>query len=197
VFGNSSARLNERIWSQVALDVGSDDLSCDAVTNDEPLVCSRHDGLVVREDGDEREDDTDDSVEIVLSSKENKEGHRGQRLSARMAMTEFLLFRGMRCPGAYSRRRKDQRAGVRANIPTQANGPVIEVGMDGGVMRGCGNPFWETVEQGGLQRLQRLVGRECSSRNQNRGLAGYKTARRCSLLAQITRRIAHDREKLL
>lgn len=33
-----------------------------------------------------------------------------------------------------------------ANIPTQASWPVIEVGSDGGVMRGCGVPFWETVE---------------------------------------------------
>ena len=46
-----------------------------------------------------------------------------------------------------------------ANMPTQASCPVMEVDSDGGgVMSGCGDPFWETVEQGGLQNLQLLVG---------------------------------------
>lgn len=37
--------------------------------------------------------------------------------------------------------------GGKTNIPTQARWPVIVVGSDGGVMRGCGDPFWETVER--------------------------------------------------
>jgi hypothetical protein len=64
-----------------------------------------------------------------------------------------------------------------ANIPRQASWPVIEVGSDGGVMRGCGDPFWETVEQGGLHRLQLPSGCNCSCRNHDEKLTGIQEAR--------------------
>ena len=55
-------------------------------------------------------------------------------------------------------REEGEGGGAMANMPTQASRPVMEVGSGGGVMSGCGDPFWETVEQGGLQNLQLLVG---------------------------------------
>lgn len=45
-FTCSCARPDKRIWTQIALDVRRDDLSCDAVAYDEPLICARHGGLV-------------------------------------------------------------------------------------------------------------------------------------------------------
>lgn len=36
------ARPDERIWAQIALDVGRNDLSGDAVSRHKPLICPRH-----------------------------------------------------------------------------------------------------------------------------------------------------------
>jgi hypothetical protein len=42
VFSGASARPDKRIWAQVALDVGRDYFSRDAVTRHKPLICARH-----------------------------------------------------------------------------------------------------------------------------------------------------------
>jgi len=36
-------RPNKRIWAQIALNVGRDDFSCNAIASDKPLICARHD----------------------------------------------------------------------------------------------------------------------------------------------------------
>ena len=40
----SSARTwpDQRVWAQIALDVGRDDFSSDAVARHKPLICARH-----------------------------------------------------------------------------------------------------------------------------------------------------------
>lgn len=47
------------------------------------------------------------------------------------------------------------------------------VGSDGGVMRGCGDPFWETVEQA-YRSCSVLVGCKCSCRDHDGGLAAIQ-----------------------
>lgn len=42
VFSGACARPDERIWAQVALDVGRDYFSRDAFTRHKPLICARH-----------------------------------------------------------------------------------------------------------------------------------------------------------
>ena len=44
VFAGSCTRSDERIRAQVALDIGRDYFSRDAIAKDKPLVCSRHSG---------------------------------------------------------------------------------------------------------------------------------------------------------
>ncbi|CAI6341112.1 unnamed protein product [Periconia digitata] len=46
VIASASAGPDESVWSQIALNVGSDDLASDALAGDEPLVRPRHDGGV-------------------------------------------------------------------------------------------------------------------------------------------------------
>jgi hypothetical protein len=43
VLSGAYARPHERVWAQIALDVGSDDLSSDAIALHKPLICARHD----------------------------------------------------------------------------------------------------------------------------------------------------------
>jgi hypothetical protein len=40
--GAANTRPHERIWPQIALDVGRNDLSCDAIAWHKPLICARH-----------------------------------------------------------------------------------------------------------------------------------------------------------
>jgi hypothetical protein len=42
VLPSACARPDERIWAQIALDVGRDNFSRDAIAWHEPLVCARH-----------------------------------------------------------------------------------------------------------------------------------------------------------
>lgn len=42
VLSGAGARPDERIWTQVALDVGRDDFSCDTIAWHKPLICARH-----------------------------------------------------------------------------------------------------------------------------------------------------------
>lgn len=63
VLAGAYARPDERIWAQVALDVGRNDFSRDAIACDKPLICTRHgEGEMCRKEGDERKEDTDVSV---------------------------------------------------------------------------------------------------------------------------------------
>ena len=84
VFAGSCARPDKRIGAEVALDVGRDDLSCDAIAKNKPLIRSRH--------GDynsscERRWGTIGKMTLMSVSKwaklkVDKEGHRDQRLKA-------------------------------------------------------------------------------------------------------------------
>jgi hypothetical protein len=42
VLSGAYARPHQRIWPKIALDVGRDDLSCDAIARHKPLICARH-----------------------------------------------------------------------------------------------------------------------------------------------------------
>jgi hypothetical protein len=58
------ARPDERIGAQIALDVGRDDFTGNALAGHEPLVTPRHGEQKLKSDeAEERKDDTDVSVE--------------------------------------------------------------------------------------------------------------------------------------
>jgi hypothetical protein len=42
VLSAAGARPDERIWAQVALDVGRNDFSRDSLARHKPLICARH-----------------------------------------------------------------------------------------------------------------------------------------------------------
>lgn len=106
--------------------------------------------------------------------KEDKEGHRNQRLSARMAMTAILLFRGVVVARRVIQAPKEADGGAVANIPTQASWPVIRVGSDGGVMRGCGDRFGRPSSRVAYRGCSFLVGCNCSCRDHDGKLAGQQ-----------------------
>jgi len=76
VLASANTRPDQRIWAQIALDVGRDDFSCDAIARHEPLICPRHgcrDGV---DDGDERKTALMSVTEMgqAAQARRNKEG---------------------------------------------------------------------------------------------------------------------------
>jgi hypothetical protein len=71
VFSGAHARPHERIWPKITLDVGRDDLSCDAIARHKPLVCARHDDREECREGTKRK-------KTLMS-----ESRRGQALQAK------------------------------------------------------------------------------------------------------------------
>jgi hypothetical protein len=62
VLSSACARSHKRIRAQIALDVGGDDFSSDAITRHEPLVCARHGKCRLERRGDGMKDGTDVST---------------------------------------------------------------------------------------------------------------------------------------
>lgn len=100
----------------------------------------------MRDEGDEREDDTDVSIEMGQAQRGQGGAPGPKAVSSDGNDRNPVVPWGGRVQKVVPGARGSRGAGVMANIPTQASWPVIEVGSDGGVMRGCGVPFWETVE---------------------------------------------------
>ena len=120
------------------------------------------------------------SVSNWAKLKEGREGQLGPKAVSSDGNDRNSCCSVGWCPEGSSRRQKEQKAGVRANIPTQASWPVIEVGSDGGVMRGCGDPFGKPWSRVAYRGCSFLVGANAAVVTTTEIWLVYKTARQCS-----------------
>ena len=149
----------------------------------------------MRDDGDEREDDTDVSVETGQTQRGQGGAPEPKAVSSDGSDRVPVVPWGGGVQEVKIQAPEEVEGGGKTNIPTEASWPVIEVDSDGGVMR---RPVLGDRSRVAYRGCSVLVGYTCSCRNHDGELAEIQdSATNAVTHAQITPRITGSWSKLL